>query len=260
MSKPRELYRFVEGVTIWTLTSSDKSIVYNTETYIPEAISRTEAENKNELSKANIQVKLDISNEMARRWLTESIDAIVSLTVFSQDEGATVVLWKGRLASIKPESNTITLVFESVFTSMRRPGLRKKFQRTCPYVHYGEGCNLDKEAWDVSGTVSAISEISVVMPVAAGYANGYFTSGMIEAPDGTLRFITSHVGSTLTLIRKVQSIIDGFTTLGPGNMTLRIFPGCDRSLSVCSFFGNLGNNGSFPYIPTKNPFGGSSIA
>jgi uncharacterized phage protein (TIGR02218 family) len=260
LSKPRELYRFVEGATVWTLTSSDTSVTYNSETYTPEAISRTEAESKNELSKSNIQIKMDLDNVMARRWLTENVDAVVSLTLFSQDDGTTIVRWKGRLTSIKPESSTITLIFESIFTSLRRPGLRLKFQRTCPHTHYGRGCNLNKEDWDVSGTVSAVSETTVVMAVAGGYANGYFTAGMIEAPDGTLRFITNHVGTTLTLIRKVQSILDTFASVGPGVMSLRIFPGCDRTKETCSAkFNNLPNNGSCPFIPLKNPFSGSSI-
>ena len=106
MSKPRELYRFVEGATVWTLTSSDTSVSYNAETYTPEAISRTEAESKSELSKSNIQIKFDLDNTMARRWLIDKIDAVVSLTIFSQDD-TTLVIWKGRLSSIKPESNTL---------------------------------------------------------------------------------------------------------------------------------------------------------
>lgn len=260
MSQPQELYRFVEGASIWTLTSADVSVTYNAETYTPEAISRTETESKGELAKSNVQVKLDIDNVMARRWLTEVIDAIVSLTIFSKDGGTTIVMWKGRLSSVKPETNTITLVFESIFTSLRRPGLRLKFQRTCPHSHYGKGCNLNKEDWDVSGTVSAVTETTVVMPVAAGYGDGYFTAGMIEAPDGSLRFITSHVGSTLTMIRKVQSILDGFAAVGPGVMSLRIFPGCDRLHSTCfTKFNNLPNCGACPFIPLKNPFGGTSI-
>jgi uncharacterized phage protein (TIGR02218 family) len=260
VSQPKELYRFVEGATVWTLTSGDASVTYNSETYTPEAISRTEAESKGELAKSNIQVKLDIDNVMARRWLTEVIDAVVSLTLFSSDSGTTISIWKGRLSSVKPDTNTISLVFESIFTSLRRPGLRLKFQRNCPHSHYGRGCGLNKESWDISGTVSAVTEITVVMPVAAGYADGHFTAGMIEAPDGSLRFITSHVGSTLTMIRKVQSILDQFALVGPGVMSLRIFPGCDRTPSTClTKFNNLANNGACPFIPLKNPFGGTSI-
>lgn len=260
MSKPQELYRFVEGSTVWTLTSADTSIVHNAETYTPEAISRTEAESKSELAKSNVQLKISIDNVMARRWLTEKVDSIVSLTIFQKDGASVIALWKGRLTSLKPDSGTISLVFESIFTSLRRPGLRKKFQRTCPHMHYGRGCNLNKEDWDISGTVSAISETTVVMGVASGYADGHFTAGMVEAPDGTLRFITGHTGSTLTLIRKVQSIIDTFASVGPGAMTLRIFPGCDRTKETCySKFNNLPNNGACPFIPLKNPFSGSSI-
>jgi len=41
---------------------------------------------------------------------------------------------------------------------------------------------------------------------------------------------------------------------------VKIYPGCDRVRATCeSKFDNLDNFGGFPWIPTKNPFGGSSI-
>ena len=106
------------------------------------------------------------------------------------------------------------------------------------------------------------------MPVAAGYPAGFFTSGMIEAPDGTLRFITGHSGSTLTLIRPLESLNSFFAKngygegygYGYGGLVIRIYPGCDRTKETCqSKFNNLNNYGGFPFIPLKNPFGGSSI-
>ena len=39
-----------------------------------------------------------------------------------------------------------------------------------------------------------------------------------------------------------------------------LYPGCDRTLNTChAKFGNSANFGGFPFIPTKNPFGGSPI-
>ena len=268
MSKPKELYRFIEGSNVWTVTSADAAEVYNSETYSPVTIGRNEAESKNELSRANIEISVDLDNEMGRRWLKTVIDEVVTLTIFSKDGAEVSVVWKGRLASIKPDMTAITLVFESIFTSLRRPGLRAKYQRTCPHVLYGRGCFLNKDDWAITGAVTSVNETVVVMPVAASYPVGYFTAGMIEAPDGTLRFITNHSGDTLTLIRVLDPLTEAFNNAGYGlsygeyfgGISARIFPGCDRRKETCSGkFGNINNMGGFPFIPIKNPFGGSSI-
>lgn len=259
MSKPKELYRFVEGSNVWTVTSADAAEVYNSETYTPVTIGRNEADSKNDISRANIEVSVDLDNEMGRRWLKSIIEEVVTLTIFSKDGADVSVVWKGRLASVKPDMSAITLVFESIFTSLRRPGLRAKYQRSCPHVLYGRGCFLDKENWDIAGTVASVDKTTVTITEAASFADGYFTCGMLEAPDGTLRFITNHAGGTISLIRELDSLTTAFNEQGPG-VSVRMFPGCDRTKETCSGkFNNLLNMGGFPFIPLKNPFGGSSI-
>lgn len=266
---PKELYRFVEGSQVWTLTSADADEVYNSETYISTTIGRNEIENKNQLSRANVEVSFDLDNEMARRWMRQVTERVVGLTIFSKNSnGAVSVSWKGRLASVKPERTAITLIFESVFTSLRRPGLRARYQRACRHVLYGRGCSLNKDDFAVFGKVTAVSNEVVTVPEAALYADGYFTGGMIEGPDGALRFITKHAGQNLTLIRALESISEGFVNAGYGKsygmyyggLGCRIFPGCPRERNTCNDrFNNLPNYGGFPFIPLRNPFDGSSL-
>jgi GH24 family phage-related lysozyme (muramidase) len=83
-----------------------------------------------------------------------------------------------------------------------------------------------------------------------------------------MRFITNHSGSTLTLIRQLDSLSEAFAKqgygqgygYGYGGLVARIFPGCDRTTQTCKDkFDNLNNNGAFPFIPLKNPMSGSSI-
>ena len=269
MSIPKELYRFVEGALVWTATSSDSDEAHGGETYISSTIGRDEVEQKNELCRANLTVTVSIDNEMGRRWLRNVVDCVVSLTVFTKEDSNVVVAWKGRLSAVKPEVSTIKLVFESIFTSLRRPGLRQRYQRSCPHVLYGRGCNLDKEDWAITGQVIDVQSTQVVMPIAATYPDGYFTAGMIEAPNGTLRFITGHSGQNLTLIRQLDDLSESFANSGYGfnygnfygGISARIFPGCDRVKETCnSKFSNLPNFGGFPFIPLRNPFDGSSIA
>lgn len=270
----KELYRFVEGSNVWTLTSSDSPEIYDAgqgeEIYQPSTIGRNEVESKNELSRANLEVSLDIDNAMARRWMRQIIDDVVSLTVFGYEEGDVSVIWKGRLVSVKPDISQIVLIFESIFTSLRRSGLRKKYQRACPHVLYGRGCFLNKDDWAVFSAMPAISAdgTTVAVPQAAAFQDGYFSAGMLQAPDGTFRFITGHQGGTVKLIRPIDSLNEAFANSGYGfncgnyygGISVNIYPGCDRSKETCkNKFANLLNYGGFAFIPLKNPFGGSSI-
>lgn len=268
--KPKELYRFTEGSQVWTFTSSDADEIYSGETYHSITIGRDECEQKNELSKANINVTVSLDNEMGRRWVKSILDIAVGLTIFSKDveSGDISVIWKGRLASVKPDVSSIKLVFESVFTSLRRPGLRGKYQRSCPHVLYGRGCNLNKDDFAVNGPITAINGVKVTAPAAALQPDGFYNAGMIEGPDGALRFVVQHVGTQLTLIRPLDSLGEGLVNSGYGygyglaygQFTANIYPGCDRTKETCSSkFANLNNYGGFPFIPLDNPMAGSSI-
>ena len=257
MSRPKELYWFVEQANPpieWLYTSADTKITYQLAEFLPIAIGHDEIESKNELSKSNLTVTVSLDEEMARRWLRSSTDAIVSLTIFSGDidTAVTAVIWKGRLASVKPTDKSIQLIFESIFTSLRRPGLRRKYQATCPHVLYGNNCKAPKANFAFEAIPTVVNGIFLTVPYATEFADGWFTGGMIEGVDGVARFIVSHVGENIKLIRPLEGL--------EANQAITLYPGCDRLASTCeSKFNNLLNIGSFPYIPIQNPFKGRSI-
>ena len=248
-----ELYRFSSGNRVWTYTTTDTPQTHNGETYAPVAIGRSEIQSRNELSKANLDVRIDASSDLARYLVTNYLEQIVGLTVFEKDGASFDTIWKGRLASVKPGTAEVTLAFESIFTSLRRPGLRARYQRSCRHVLYGRGCWLNKDNFAIPGTLGQINGDNVQVLEAANYPSGYFMGGMIRAPDGSLRFVIHHVGDVLTLSRKHEGLVE--------DSQVTLYPGCDRTKETCiSKFNNLSNFGGFPYIPVKNPFGGSSIA
>ena len=245
-----EIYKLTEGANVWNFTSGDTPDTFGGDTYTPMAVSRTEVELKNEMSRANIELSFGMDNPVARRYLNSILDSQVTLTVWSKQDSTYLVIWKGRLSGVKPDKTTIKLIFESFFTSLKRPGLRLRYQRSCPHTLYGPGCKLNKDAFAVAGTATSISGNTLV--VAAASAQIYI-GGMIKAPDGILRFITGQSGTTLTLIRPIPSLVNG--------AAITLYPGCDRTRQTCKDrFNNLPNNGSFPFIPQRNPFTGNSFS
>lgn len=264
MFRRTELYRFVEGSVINTQTSGNAPVTYNAgdgdELYTPFAIGRSVVEVKNELSKASLELSLALNNPVAQRYLSGIVDTVLTLTVFQQTNATTNVIWKGRLAKVKLSNKKVSLIFESIFTSMRRPGLRARWQKNCRHSLYGPGCTVDKALFAFNDDVVSISGVDVVMTDLSLFADGYFSGGMIETlDDNVLRYIIAHVGNNLTLARSFDHLA-ALVAAGPPPIAVNLYPGCAKTMTVCDgTFSNIDNYGGFPWIPNKNPMGGSSI-
>lgn len=252
-----ELYRFVRGSNVWTLTSSGVDIDYNSETYEPGVMGHGERSSQTEISKENLTIKIDIESSLAQDLLSYFGDEIMTMTLFIQLDATTEVGWKGRQVSQKPIGNELHIIVESVFTSLRRPGLRARYQKTCRHALYGTyGCKLSVETYAYTSTVSSISGLNIEVAGASLQSDGYYLGGMIRAlSDNSLRWIVNHVGDILTLVRPFEQLEDD----GIG-ASVKIYPGCNHTRPICiSKFNNVLNYGGFPWIPSKNPMGGISI-
>ena len=171
-----------------------------------------------------------------------------------------IVYWKGRVSGSKAGGHSVSLNCESIFTSLRRPGLRARYQRTCRHALYSSNCGVNLETHGREMRLLHIASTNCNIPDASEFIDGYFTGGMIKAPDNSLRLISNHTGASITLSRPIISLETGFVNSGYGGVRVILYPGCDRLKSTCiDKFNNVENHGGFPFIPIKNPFGGSSI-
>jgi uncharacterized phage protein (TIGR02218 family) len=210
--------------------------------------------------RVDLTLTFPISDPFARRYLGPRGRAVTTLTIFRGHEqvpAEVVAHWKGRVVSARTSGERITLHAESLFTTMRREGVRAKYQRLCRHALYGRGCRLDIEAFFTGGTASARSGVAVTVAEAALLPDGWYRGGVLRHA-GLLGFITGHVGSELTLsgrMPELEAAIDA-----TGAVAIEMAPGCDLTRDTCNLkFGNLLNFGGFPDIPGRNPFGGSSI-
>lgn len=266
--KPIDLYRMVMGSQIWTITSADAAQSHNDELYVPTSVGRGGIESKNEMAKANLEIRLNIEHELSQLLLSSYNEQVLSLTVFTVRDSTVDVTWKGRLASQKPGDTYITLTFESVFTSLRRPGVRARFQKSCRHALYGRGCKLNPEDFAVPASLLSAAGSVLTIPEAAGYTDGTFIGGMLRTPDSLLSYVIGHVGNQITVQRVSASILNAINGAGYGNsygnsyggISVTLYPGCDHSRTTCkNNFNNLDRYGGFDWIPQKNPMGGSSI-
>jgi len=274
--RPYFLYQFAEGDQVWRFTSraaawtsaGSGGTAINWE---PAAVAHGDVVQTSEIERGRLELTWPLSHPFARRFLEPLGNTTVTLTIFRGHEqvlGETVAHWKGRVVGAEVEGPRLLLSCESLFSTLRRAGVRAKYQRLCRHALYGRGCGLDIALYWLTGTVTAVSGggVSVTIPEAAGQPDGWFRGGVLRfGPQ--LGFIIGHTGLVLTLSRPIPELAAAFVTpeidqetSAPLPVLLDIAPGCDLRATTCAAkFGNLPNFGGFPEIPGRNPLGGSSI-
>lgn len=255
--QPIELYEFKQGLSTWRYTSAVFTVTVLAADYEPATIVRSGITQSNEASGAGISLTFPRDHEFARQFLGLSPDIVTTLTIYRSHvtdvDAEYQAYWKGRVVAGKASGSELTLECESVFTSMRRAGLRARYQLSCRHTLYSESCGVNMDSYKSEALVQSVTGSTITCTVVGGFADGYFTGGIVKLPSGAMRFIVGHTSATLTLSRPfIESV---------GGMTVEVFPGCDHLKTTChSKFNNLLNFGGFPYIPSVNPFGGTSIA
>lgn len=253
MSERIQLFRFVEGVNVWTVTSSNRSVTYNSETYTPLPIGLlSDIESKQSADRATLEIGITANSAMAQRWTNPNLSTSVTFELFIKDGAIVEPWWTGSLSKCGIDGAQIKLTFDDGVGDTRFGSNSPVIQISCPYVLYGWGCFLDKEDFADAATIDAISGLVLTVSEAASESDGWYSGGMIKAINGDLVMITKHVGDQLTLVRSAEFAVSDAVT---------IYRGCDRSLTTCdSKFDNHLRHGGFNRIPTVNIFAGSPLA
>lgn len=251
----KDLYRVVEGTVITTFTSSNEAEVYNGETYLPKICGRGAIQNSSSIIKSTVDLKMPLKDPLAVHFMGSSVDTLVRLDIYTKDEDGTVrALFRGRFTTSSPTDTELKMTFNSIFSSQRKVGVRPVFQRSCRHVVYDSGCTLSFDLKKVALVITAVASdgITLTVPGLAAYPSGQFNAGVIQLSDGSFRYVASHVGTTVVLVRSAPIILEEYAAAGHVNINMA--PGCNQSTSWCSqVFGNILNHGGFPYIPVDNP-------
>lgn len=266
--EPILLYQFSRGSTSWRYTSAAYAVTTMGYTWTPAPIKNSDFKQTNQVDKDKVTLTFPSDHEFASQFLGYVPEQITSVTIWRghDSDGNYVVRWKGRITSPKPADEKISIECQPISVSLKRNGLTAKYQKACRHVLYGRGCNLDKSDWGASVIVTGGSGSLLVIDDlnSSAYGDGYFNGGMIETGEGVYRYILSHVGDTIQLIRPVEHLINDLASdSGYGNnygnvyggVGVTIYPGCDHSMPRClNFFDNLDNHGGFGWMGGSNPF------
>lgn len=259
-------FLFATGETVNAFTTEANIVSDSNYTYLPAPIIMGEVSQTNEMNKDPLKLTFPRDDSFAQLFLGNVPEQVTTVTVFRGHQGDTSeefqFYWKGRIAACSATGDAVRLDCENVFTSLRRAGLRARYQKNCRHALYQTGCNVDRSAHATQATVSSASGFTItidaldsnVVDSNVGDADE-FVGGMVETNDGYTRYIIAQDNQTLTLIRPLQSLIDDVNdSVGGAEVTL--YPGCNHTRDHCrKKFDNLLNYGGFPWIPTRSPFG-----
>jgi uncharacterized phage protein (TIGR02218 family) len=250
---PVELYRFTRGSTIYLYTSADTEQTDGSEVYTPTVISRNEIRQSQEDHSGNIEVRVPRDNAVAALFIAYVPSSSVGLTIRRyhrlDDDEEWIIAFIGEVLSTKydAEASEWVLTCGPVSEAFRRTIPIYLYQPQCNNALYSDACGVSKEAFKVTGTVSAIDGDTITSTAFGAFADGYFNAGYVQHGEDT-RFIIDHVGNVLTLMNP-------FTDLDVSD-SVDAYPGCDRTEAACGplKFNNLENHLGFSRIPLKNPF------
>lgn len=255
-SEPYELYKFTQGDTNWFFTGSERAITFLGDVYSPTPIKRSAIEQTQEINKSSLKVEMSIYNEYIEQFKSAPSQMINTLTIFRGHVGDsdTLSIWFGRHVNTKFSESRADLELESIFTSLRRPCLRFRYQRNCPHDLYGEGCGVNKEDFLSLEPISVISGVTLEFEDLAKPDN-YYSGGIAKIEIAGIiyrRFIIQQIGNIVTLDLPFSNI--------SLDMEVGLYAGCDRTTNTCNDkFDNILNFGGQPYYPEKNPFIGEDI-
>lgn len=259
------LYLFKYGPAdedYYAYTSGEREIVVEDVPFTPLPIDRGAVTSSGTLDKATLQVTTPINSEISNLFGVYPPSHVVTLQIFEghpeDPDNQYLTIWTGRVLGRSLKGSEAFFSCEPISTMLRRSGLRRNYQLSCPHVLYGPDCRADRDA-----------ATSAVVVVSAN--RSFVTLGPTWVPSGDK---PKYLGGMFTWVRDdgraelrtilridsgVTLLLSGDTNgLGPGDNANVIF-GCNHKGALTddchAIHNNILNFGGQNWIPLSNPFG-----
>lgn len=268
-------FRYGEGTTdYYAYTNAVRAIVFDDGlglgpiSYEPLPINRDSVKSSGTLDKSAFKVTAPRDIPLADLFRVYPPSYVVTLVIrqghISDPDQDYKVAWTGRILGYERVGSEVVLTCEMASTSMRRTGLRRHYQFSCPHLLYGEDCGADQVAATVAAEVASVSGLTVT------FVDGWAAKPLIKYRQGIVRW-TNLEGRTE--IRQVLGVTEPNTLRLNGllrdltaGVIAQVSLGCNHQTSPigvgdgdCTNLHNNGPNfGGCKWIPTKNPVGSSN--
>lgn len=258
----------------YAYNDSEQIITVAGEQYLPIPMDVGELVSSGTLDKAAFDIKLPINVPAAKMFLLYPPGQVVTVIVrqghLSDPDEQFLVAFTGKVIQCERDGQIATLKCEPVSTSMRRNGLRRNYQHSCPHVLYGDQCRASRADARLTRKPVTIKETELIMN------DGWDTNAKPanKFRGGYVEWSVPNVGKFRRTILKVRNektiILSGPTTGLVFDMDVDFYLGCnhkfklkvgenggkaiDGDVTDCKkLHDNIKNFGGQPWIPTANP-------
>lgn len=253
LGEPDTLFRFTSGGAVYGYTDAEQPISFGGVTYQPIPVDRDSVTSSGTLDKTTLKIVMPTDTPVVELFRVYPPSEVVGVTIF---QGHSFDLdfkaaWSGKALSCSRAYHKATIACEPISTSMKRPGLRRRYQRGCPHVLYGDRCRILRENFSRNTVVATVDGPYVTLPSGFNgpFSENQFANGMFSCRGERRQILkVSHLENALI----ISGAIPGMVHNDPVTITL----GCAHTMNDCrDVFNNIQNYGGQPWIPTKNPIG-----
>lgn len=253
-----ELYRFEteDGLHLWTYTTDRDSIVFNTQTYLPEIIGRSEIEESTgDSSSKRLTISVPYDLPVAAMHVPYLPPRPVKVTVYAYQRRATGLEVKqcfvGYINSFAQKGIWGEFNCSTVIDGNGQPVPWITHTSECCWAVYEDGCYAIRASKQTIVGSFTTSDNGFVISAASlsGHPDpDWFQRGyVINTHTGERRFVTEHSGSSVRLIYPFIGLA--------ANAPLIAVAGCDLSRRMCiDKFNNVVHRMSFDHFPDYNVF------
>ncbi|RKS87141.1 putative phage protein (TIGR02218 family) [Orbus hercynius] len=259
--QPIRLYEFSRGIFKYAYNSSAINITYNNQLFkaliggiSDSGIIRSDGGTSDSLT---ITCPPDI--EVAKLFANVAPSKKVTLKIYNSHLGLSTAepVWLGDVVSVNFAAfDMVKISAIPTESASNKLGATLTYSRQCNAVLYDQQCQVNKEHYKKTDTITRIDLTTIDVTEAANMPDGWFTGGFIEFSIGNgeydMRAIETHIGTKL--------IILGGTAGLKHNMVINFYPGCDLAKPTCKTkFNNLLNMRATPYLKDSSPFDGNPV-
>lgn len=262
------LYRFTVGpnpdADQLHYTDADRRIYRDGKPYEPVAIQRSKIQKSGVLDKADMTLTTARDHPVPRMFISYPPSYVLLVEVFEghvddlDREFLLLGTWRVLNSSFN-NNGEAEMLCQPASTSLKRPGLRRFYQRPCPLDLYGPDCRATKIVTTCDLVSASGHSITGVIP-----PGGFATEDQAYIT-GIVQWVSATTGRTeLRSILTILSEAPNFTITCNGPVTdipatFDMIKGCFHTERTCNIWhGNIVNYGGQLWIPERNPVGTTS--
>ena len=175
-------------------------------------------------------------------------DAVSGIELNIKDTVTGAGIYSGFVQSFKYDyaKGTVEIKCTQRFVQLEGELPKKTFSVSCPYNVGDKDCRLDMDGWSLGLADFTISGSYFTSDTLKGLQPVRVHNGFIRANTGEELWITGY-NPTVGAIATIAEFYDSTLVT-----SLTLFPGCSRTFSACTMYGNTVNFGGYPHIPERN--------